>query len=163
MKKLFTVIILILATAGAASAKERDGFRDLAWGTELAKLADLGLEKVPVLKGTTSRVESYRRKKENLGLAGVTCDNITYNFLGNRLYSVTIDFSGSSNLKLIKDYCQKRFGSSSGSMVKDMEYFVSFESPATGALIYYQFAKHSFFVRYGRLFLFSRELDKALQ
>lgn len=163
MKKIFTVIILILTTTGAAAAKDLAGFRNLAWGTELARLSDLDLEKVPVLKGTTSRVESYRRKKENLELAGMTCDTITYNFLGNRLYSVTIDFSGSSNLKLIKDYCQKRFGSSSGTMVKDMEYFVSFESPATGALIYYQFAKHSFFVRYGRLFLFSRELDRVLQ
>ena len=163
MEKIFMVIILILATTGAAAAKDQGGFRDLAWGTELARLADLGLEKVPLPKGTTSQVESYRRKKENLDLAGVTCDTITYNFLGNRLYSVTIDFSGSSNLKLIRDYCMKRFGSSSGSMVKDMEYFVSFESPATGALIYYQFAKHSFFVRYGRLFLFSRDLDRVLQ
>jgi hypothetical protein len=163
MKKIFTIIVLVLLTVGAATAEGRDGFRDLAWGTELAKLADLGLEKVPLPKGSTSQVESYRRKNENLGLAGVTCDSITYNFLANRLYSVTIDFSGSSNLKLIKDYCQKRFGSSSGTMVKDMEYFVSFESPATGALVYYQFAKHSFFVRYGRLFLFSRELDKVLK
>jgi len=161
MKKIFMVIILILATTGAAAAKDQGGFRDLAWGTELARLADLGLEKVPVPKGTTSQVESYRLKKENLGLAGATCDTITYNFLGNRLYSVTIDFSGSSNLKLIKNYCMKRFGSSS-SMVKDMEYFISFESPDTGALIYYQFAKHSFFVRYGRLFLYSREMDRGL-
>jgi hypothetical protein len=163
MRKIFIVVIIILATAGAAAGEARDGFRDLAWGTALAKLAEQGFEKVPVPKGAMTQVESYRRKNENLALAGVTCDAITYNFLGGRLYSVTIDFSGSSNLKLIKDYCMKRFGSSSGSMVKDMEYFVSFESPATGALIYYQFAKHSFFVRYGRLFLFSRELDRELQ
>ena len=162
MKKIFTVIIIILATAGAVAAKDRDGFRDLPWGSGLTKLADRGFEKVPVPKGAMSLVESYRRKNENLGLSGVTCDTITYNFLGGRLYSVTIDFSGSSNLKLIEDYCMKRFGRSSGSMVKDMEYFVSFESPATGALIYYQFAKHSFFVRYGRLFLFSRKLDREL-
>ena len=163
MKKIFVLLIIILATAGAAAAKDRDGFRDLPWGAELAKLADRGFEKVSVPKGATSRVESYRRKNENLGLAGVICDSITYNFLGGRLYSVTIDFNGSSNLKQIKEFCMKRFGRSSGSMVKDMEYFVSFESPATGALIYYQFAKHSFFVRYGRLFLFSRELDRELQ
>ncbi|HXE96580.1 MAG TPA: hypothetical protein VN642_09255 [Dongiaceae bacterium] len=163
MGKIFIVIIIILATAGAAAAKDPDGFRDLAWGTGLAKLAEQGFEKVPVPKGALSPVVSYRRKNDTLTLAGVTCDSITYNFLGGRLYSVTIDFSGSSNLKLIKDYCMKRFGGSSGSMVKDMEYFVSFESPATGALIYYQFAKHSFFVRYGRLFLFSRKLDRELQ
>ena len=163
MKTVFTMIIIILATAGSVAAMERDGFRNLSWGAAPTDLAERGFEKVPVPKGVTSRVESYRRKNEDLGLSGATCDAITYNFLGGRLYSVTIDFSGSSNLQLIKDYCMKRFGRSSAAMVKDMEYFVSFESPATGALIYYQFAKHSFFVRYGRLFLFSRELDRELQ
>lgn len=163
MKKIFTVIIIILAIAGTSAAKDRDGFRDLVWGAELAQLADQGFEKVPVPKGATSLVESYRRKSENLGLDGVSCDAITYNFLSGRLYSVTIDFTGNGNLTRIKDYCRKRFGDSSGTMVKDMEYFESFESTVTGALIYYQFAKHSFFVRYGRLFLFSRELDRDLR
>lgn len=163
MLKIVTVMIILLTAAGAARATERDGFRDLAWGTALAALSGRGFEKVPVPKGSVSLAESYRLKNENLVLAGVTCDSITYNFLGGRLYSVTIDFSGNSNLKLIREYCDKRFGGSSGSMVKEMEYFVSFESPATGALIYYQFAKHSFFVRYGRLFLFSREIDRELR
>lgn len=163
MKTIFTVILILLAIAGATAAQEPDGFRGLAWGTTLSQLGDQGFEKVPVPKGVTSPVESYRRKNETLVLDGATCDTITYNFLGGRLYSVTIDFSGSSNLARIKEYCRKRFGSSSGTMVKDMEYFLSFESPNTGALIYYQFAKHSFFVRYGRLFLFSRELDRELK
>jgi len=163
MLKIITLIIILLATAGATRAKELDGFRDLAWGTGLDKLADRGFEKLPVPKGSVSLAGSYRLKNENLVLGGASCDSIAYNFLGGRLYSVTVDFSGTSNLRLIKEYCNKRFGASSGSMVKEMEYFVSFESPATGALIYYQFAKHSFFVRYGRLFLFSREIDRELR
>lgn len=163
MKKLFALIFIILATASAAQAKDADGFRDLPWGIELSKLADKGFEKAPVPKGVAVQVESYRRKNEDLKFNGVTSEAITYNFLGGRLYSVTIDFTGSQALKRMTDYCTKRFGKSIGSMVKEMEYFDSFESRTTGALIYYQFAKHSFFVRYGRLFLFSRELDRELQ
>jgi len=163
MKKLCTVILFILATASATLAKGPDGFRDLPWGTELSKLADKGFEKVSVPKGVTVRVESYRRKNEELKFNGVTAEAITYNFLDGRLYSVTIDFTGSQGLKRMTDYCVKRFGRSSGSMVKEMEYFDSFDSPTTGALIYYQFAKHSFFVRYGRLFLYSRVMDSELK
>jgi hypothetical protein len=163
MKKLCTLILILLATASATLARDPDGFRDLPWGAELAKLADRGFERVPVPKGVTVQVESFRRKNDDLTFHGVTSEAITYNFLGGRLYSVTVDFTGSQSLKRLTDYCRKRFGRSSGSMVKEMEYFDSFESPTTGALIYYQFAKHSFFVRYGRLFLYSREMDRELK
>ena len=160
MKSLLVLLLSFMATTAFASpAGDAGGFRDLSWGTELAMLQGKGFDRVPEPKGGSSRVESFRKKSDELKIGAATAEAITYNFLRGRLYSVAIDFSGYDNLQGIMAYCGGRFGKSTGSMAKEMEYFVSFASPATGALIYYQFAKHNFFVRNGRLFLFSREME----
>jgi hypothetical protein len=163
MKKLCIAILFVLAATAGAIAETGDGFRDLPWGSRMADLAALELEKIPVPKGATSAVESFRCKNDNLKVGEAVVNTISYNFLNDRLYSVTLDFAGYDNMLRILAYCENRFGKNSGSMVKELERFVSFDSPATGALVYYQFAMHAFFVRYGRLFLYSREMDKQTQ
>ena len=162
MKKL-CIAILIVLIATAAMAESAGGFRDIPWGSSLAELSAKGLEKIPVPKGVTSPTESFRRKSDELKIGEAAVEGISYNFLNGRLYSVTIDFSGYDNMLRVMAYCEKHFGKNTGSMVKEMERFVSFGSPATGALLYYQFARHAFFVRYGRLFVYSRDMDRTPQ
>lgn len=160
MIRVLIAVIFTLAVGSVSRAADPGGFRDLPWGAELERLADRGFEKIPLPKGIVSRVESYKRRDDDPKVGGATAEAITYNFLWGRLYSVAVDFTGYENLLRITDYCEGLFGKSNATMVKDMEYFVSFDSPGTGVLVYYQFAKHSFFVRTGRLFLFSKELDR---
>lgn len=162
MKRFLVLVLTLLATVTPSLAGEGGGFRDLRWGTDLAMLKDQGFSRIPEFKGITSPVESFKKKDDQLKIGAAIVDAITYNFLKGRLYSVAIDFNGYDNLQQIMDYCEKQFGKSTASMVKDMEYFISFDSPHSGALIYYQFAKHNFFVRNGRLFLYSRKMDPEL-
>lgn len=163
MKKLCIPILLVLTVATCAMAEIAGGFRDIPWGSRLSELSAMGLEKIPVPDGVTSPTKSFRGKNDELKVGEAVVEGISYNFLNDRLYSVTIDFSGYDNMLRLMEYCEYHFGKSTGSMVKDMERFVSFDSPTTGALVYYQFAMHTFFVRYGRLFVYSREMDRESQ
>lgn len=159
MIRLTALVLVILTTVSFSHAGDAGGFRDLPWGTELTTLKEKGFEKIPDAKGSSSRVESFRNNNDELKIGDAAVEAITYNFLKGELYSVAIDFNGYDNLQRILAYCGKRFGKNTGFMVKEMEYFVSFDSPASGAVIFYQFAKHNFFVRNGRLFIFSRAMD----
>jgi hypothetical protein len=163
MKELCIAILIVLGVAVAAMAETGGGFRDIPWGAELTKLSGMGLEAVPVPKGVHSPVESFRRKSDELKIGEAVVEGISYNFLKGRFYSVTIDFSGYDNMLRVMDYCERQYGKNTGTMVKEMERFVSFDSPATGALVYYQFAMHAFFVRYGRLFVYSKVMDREIR
>jgi hypothetical protein len=150
---IFLACVMLLATA-AAQAAQIDGFRGLPWGTELATLNSSEFSKVIAFKGIAPDVESYQRKNDQLKMDGAAVESINYNFSKGKLVSVNIDFNGFYNYESLLAYCKAQFGPVTGSMAKNLEMVSSFETPKTGALVFFQVGAPQF--SFGRLFLFSR-------
>lgn len=154
-RSVFWAIVLVFAVFSAAGAADIDGFRGIKWGTELATLNSAEFVRVPSFKGIAPGMESYRRQNDEPKVAGVEVENINYNFRMGKLVSVNIDFKGFIVYERLLAFCRGEFGPPTGSMVKNMEYIYTFESPRTGALLYLQLTTPIF--SDGRLFYYSRE------
>ncbi len=146
--------MIVLATA-AADAAQSDGFRGLSWSADLASLNSAEYSKLTPFKGIAPDMESYQRKGDPLKLEGVVVDSISYNFRKGKLVSVNLDFSGFYNYEGLLAYCKKEFGQVTASMARNQEMVSSFETPKTGALIFFQAGAPQ--LSFGRLFLFSRD------
>ena len=151
---IFWAAVLVLAAFSAAGAAEFDGFRGIKWGTELATLNSAEFVRVPSFKGIAPDVESYRRQNDEPKVAGVAVESINYNFRKGKLVSVNIDFRGFLIYERLLAFCKGEFGPPAGSMVRNMEYISTFESPGTGALLYLQLTTPIY--SDGRLFYYSR-------
>ncbi len=157
------LLMILLPLPGPLRGAESDGFRGLGWGTEFSAMS--GMERIPDTRGSTRSAESYRKKGDDLNVSDAMVDNIAYNFMNGRLYSVAIDFRNYTNLEKLQNYCTSRFGANRTFMGKETEAYISYDSPGTGALLYYQFTRQGeqrYDVRYGRLFLYSREMDARM-
>ncbi|KAF0220573.1 MAG: hypothetical protein FD174_1227 [Geobacteraceae bacterium] len=152
---VFWATVMVIVTLSAVAAAEVRGFRGLKWGTELATLTSADFVRVPAFKGIAPDMESYRRQSDELTVAGMAVENINYNFRRGKLVSVNIDFRGYFVYERLMAFCKEQFGPPTGSMVKNMEYISSFESPGTGVLLYLQLTTPIY--SDGRLFLYSRE------
>jgi hypothetical protein len=153
--RIFWATVLVSVTFSAAGAAENDGFRGIKWGAELATLSSAEFVRVPSFKGIAPDMESYRRQNDELKVAGVAVESINYNFRKGKLVSVNIDFKGFIVYERLLAFCKGEFGPPTGSMVKNMEYISSFESPGTGVLLYLQLTTPIY--SDGRLFYYSRE------
>jgi len=152
---MFWATVLLFVTFPAAGAEEIAGFRGVKWGTELAALNSAEFVRVPSFQGIAPGMESYRRQNDELKVAGVTVENINYNFRKGKLVSVNIDFKGFIVYERLLAFCRGEFGPPAGSMMKNMEYIHMFEATRTGALLYLQLTTPIF--SDGRLFYYSRE------
>lgn len=149
------VILTAFVALSSAGAAEIDGFRGLRWGTELSTLKMAEFTKVPPFKGIAPDTESYRRTADELVVGGIPVEYINYNFRKGRLFSVNIDFKGFFIYEKLLTYCKELIGPATASMVRNMEYITTFDSPRTGALLYLQLTTPIY--SDGRLFLYSRE------
>jgi hypothetical protein len=152
---MFWATVLVCVAFSAAGAEEIDGFRGVRWGTALATLNSAEFVRIPSFKGIAPDMESYRRQNDELKVAGVEVDNINYNFRKGKLVSVNIDFKGFIVYERLLAFCKGEFGPPVASMMKNMEYVYSFESPRTGVLLYLQLTTPIY--SDGRLFYYSRE------
>lgn len=149
------VVMAILVALSSVEAAEVDGFRGLRWGTRLETLNSTEFVRVPSFKGIAPGTESYRRTGDELVVAGMPVEQINYNFRKGELISVNIDFRAFYTHERFLSYCKELFGPPTASMIKNMEYFTTFESPRTGALLYLQLTTPIY--SDGKLFLYSRE------
>jgi hypothetical protein len=156
--RTFFASLAILIFTASAGAEEIDGFRGIKWGTDISALK-AGFTKVNIFRGGPADVEAYKRASDELKVAGVEVDNISYMFRNGKLVSVAVDFRGLANFERLSAYCSKLYGPPLISVVKASKRMLSFESPETDAFLYLQIS--SMIYSDGRLFLTSRAHGNA--
>ena len=152
----FWTAVLLLTIIPAADAAENDGFRGVKWGTDLAVFLESEQKSVEGHMGAVPGVEAFQLKNADLEIGGIKADGIVYSFYKGRFTSVGIDFKGFDNFEKLTAYCKKSFGPATGAVTMKLEYYASFDSPKTGAMLLYQLSMPN--SSYGRLYLYSKEL-----
>jgi hypothetical protein len=148
------ITILLSVTIAVAGAADIDGFRGIKWGTDFSTLNAKEFTKLYPFRGIAPEMESYQRINENLDVAGMRVENINYNFYKGKFVSVNIDYKGFFVYEKFADYCKEMFGQATSSMIRNMEYTMSYESTRTGALLYLLLTTPIY--SEGRLFFYSR-------
>jgi hypothetical protein len=159
IRPLLTVIMVCLCVSTAEAGKI-DGFRGILWGTEFTSLNSAEFNKIPSFKGITPGMESYKRANEDLQVADTKVESVNYNFYQGKLISVDIDFKWYSAYERLLVYCRERFGPPTATSSRNLEFVYTFQSPKTGALLFFQLGTPQY--SDGRLFLFSHELMNRL-
>lgn len=149
---------LILTVAVAAGAEELNGFRGVAWGSNLQGIQESDPKLVEGHMGTMPGVKAFQRTDEDLNFGGIKAESITYIFYKGRLTSVSIDFKGFDNYERLFSYCKKLFGPVNGTAVLRQEQYAGFDSPKTGAMLLYQLSIQT--ANNGKLFLYSKDFLK---
>lgn len=147
------MLVFMLASSSAASGT--DGFRNLVWGSDLARFLDNEQKKVEGQMGAVPGVEAYKLKGEDLNYGGIRADGIVYSFFKGRLTSVSIDFRGFDSFEKLMAHCKKTYGPLTGSVTMKQEQYASFDTPGTGVILLYQLSMPN--SSYGRLYLYSKE------
>ena len=110
---------LILAARGVPPSKvfsynytfkpgtEPDGFRGIAWQTDIASLDPLHtMEVIEVLGPYTY----YKKNRDDLHLGLANLQSIVYEFWNGKFSGVIIKVRGEMEFQRLKDYCFARFG-----------------------------------------------------
>ena len=93
--------------------QDPEGFRDIKWGTEISELKDM--EEVEQDRTFGKDLVWYRRKGDALTIGDAKLENIFYSFWMGEFESVSIDFEGEENFKVLKKELFERFGEARGS------------------------------------------------
>jgi len=147
---------MLFATISAAGAAESDGFRNFKWGMDLAAFLESDQKSIEGHMGAVQGVEAFQLKNDDLEIGGIKADGIVYSFFKGKFTSVGIDFKGFDNFEKLTAYCKKVFGPVTGAVTMKLEYYASFDSPKTGAMLLYQLSMPN--SSYGRLYIYSKEL-----
>jgi hypothetical protein len=147
---------MLFATLSAAGATEIDGFRNFKWGMDLAEFLESDQKSIEGHMGAVQGVEAFQLKNDDLEIGGIKADTIVYSFFKGKFTSVGIDFKGFDNFEKLTAYCKKEFGPATGAVTMKLEYYASFDSPKTGAMLLYQLAMPN--SSYGKLYIYSKKL-----
>src|SRR5262249_17028909 len=129
---------------------DADGFRGIKWGTELSAVQDMTqIGTDPSYGG----VKKYSKKSDELKIGGADLESIEYNFWQDKLFSVTINFKGSSNFSSLKDATFEKFGKGSKPN-RFMETYI-WDGDITGMMLQYKEI-----LREGHFYMFSKEINK---
>jgi hypothetical protein len=104
----YLAIVSLSLPSQVSLAAQADGFRDLAWGTELATVKNsmIFLSKIPSYGG----VELYKRKDDKLRIGKAQLTEIGYCFWNGQLSDVLITFSGFANFEGVRAAMSEEFG-----------------------------------------------------
>jgi hypothetical protein len=84
-----------------------DGFREIAWGTDIATLKDMTQGRYdPKYGGVTF----YQRKADPLEIASAQVESIAYGFWQGKFSEVVVEAKGRDNYLALKRACFDRFG-----------------------------------------------------
>jgi len=155
---IFWTTMTLFITVSTVAAAEIDGFRNFKWGLDQAAFLEAEQKSVEGHMGAVPGVESFQLKNEDLEVGGIKADSIVYSFFKGKFTSVGIDFKGFDNFEKLSVYCKSLFGPVTGEVTMKQEYYASFDSPKTGAMLLYQLSMPN--SSYGRLYLYSKELMK---
>jgi hypothetical protein len=86
---------------------EPDGFRGLAWQTDIAALDPLHTMEVIEIIGPYTY---YKKNREDVRLGLANLDSIIYEFWNGKFSGVMIKVRGDAEFQKLKDYCFARFG-----------------------------------------------------
>ena len=149
MLVMLFVFVSIPALA-VVSFADADGFRGIKWGTELSAVQDMTqIGTDPSYGG----VKKYSKKSDELKIGGADLESIEYNFWQDKLFSVTINFKGSSNFSSLKDATFEKFGKGSKPN-RFMETYI-WDGDITGMMLQYKEI-----LREGHFYMFSKEINK---
>jgi hypothetical protein len=130
-----------------------DGFRDLAWGSELSDIA--GMVKTETDTGLTGVVE-FVRPDDVLRIGEAKLKSIIYSFWQDQLYTVTIWTQNKSNYNALRRAVFERFGEGSQGNASIERYIWS--DRLTDRML--EYIKET---EYGLLWMRSRDLDRKLK
>jgi hypothetical protein len=86
---------------------EPDGFREIKWGTDIAKLKDMEFKRVdPSYGGCTV----YTKKDDKLKIGNADLKTIEYSLWKDQFNSVLISTKGYTNWSNLKEACFEKFG-----------------------------------------------------
>lgn len=107
--RLATAILLFAVAVLAPSLtfafrNEPDGFRGIKWGTEIAQVPDMVLDK------GAGDLKWYRRKSDKLKIGDADVDYIVYGFYKNEFLSVLIGYKGFRNFTELKAILFHQYG-----------------------------------------------------
>jgi hypothetical protein len=149
------LVAIILAFAVSAGAKDMEGFRGIAWGSDIAAIQSSDPKLVEGHMGVMPGVKAFQRTEDDLSFGGIEVEAITYIFYKGKFTSVNIDFRGFNKYEKLLVYCKKLFGPVTASAIMRLEQYADFDSPKTGAMLLYQLTMQT--SNYGRLYLYSKE------
>lgn len=153
---IYWITMNMFIMVSTVAAAEIDGFRDLKWGMNLAAFLESDQKSIEGHMGAVQGVEAFQLKNDDLGIGGIKADGIVYSFFKGRFTSVDIDFKGFDNFEKLMAYCKKEFGPVTGAVTMKLEYYASFDTPKTGAMLLYQLSMPN--SSYGKLYIYSKEL-----
>ncbi len=103
-----SVAACCVALAGFALAadpeKKPDGFRGIAWGTEVSGLKDM------VLVEKDGDFADYDRKGDKLDLGGMPVAVVTYGFYKGQFYHAAIGYEGATGFDAVQEHLVAKYG-----------------------------------------------------
>lgn len=126
--KMIVCLTMVLAVlAGSALAndlpfeeREPEGFRGIAWGTQLARVEGLVFSKDGTAalrelykrtnKQAAPHVSVYERTDDLMKIGDATLTRIHYYFYSDQFYGATAYFSGKDSYNKLLSACYKKFG-----------------------------------------------------
>ncbi|MFZ5811717.1 MAG: LysM peptidoglycan-binding domain-containing protein [Thermodesulfobacteriota bacterium] len=103
-----SVAAICAVLAGPALAadpdKKPDGFRGIAWGTEVSGLADMALVE------QDGDFADYDRKNDKMDLGGMPVAVVTYGFYKGRFYHAAINYEGTTGYDAVQEQLVAKYG-----------------------------------------------------
>ncbi len=103
-----SAVVCCVALAGNALAadpdKKPDGFRGIAWGTELSALKDM------VLVEQDGDFADYDRKNDKMDLGGMPVAVVTYGFYKDQFYHAAINYEGTTGYDAVQEQLVAKYG-----------------------------------------------------
>lgn len=153
---VFLMTMTLFITVSTVASAEVDGFRNFKWGMGLAEFLESDQKSIEGHMGAVQGVEAFQLKNDDLEIGGVKTDGIVYSFFNGKFTSVSIDFKGFDNFEKLMAYCKKVFGPVTGAVTMKLEYYASFDSTKSGAMLLYQLSMPN--SSYGKLYIYSKKL-----
>ncbi len=103
-----SAVACCVALAGTALAadpeKKPDGFRGIAWGTEISGLKDM------VLVEKDGDFADYDRQNDKMDLGGMPVAVVTYGFYKDQFYHAAIGYEGTTGFDAVQEHLVAKYG-----------------------------------------------------
>jgi hypothetical protein len=105
---LLTIFSLFLPASSLSFQNEPDGFRGIAWGTDISTLSGMVYDSQHTwAAGTTS---FFRKKGNDLSMGKTKLASIRYGFFEGKMSDVLIEARGRKNWLALKAACFEKYG-----------------------------------------------------